>query len=135
MVSNNIFWNNYFDSPIRALRTFPRWEGVLSRFFSTSRNSYTLFSNNPTKPKTTICKLVLIFLSQFFHNLRRFSNHPNDLSTTQRWVSPQIYVIHCALLLQQLHLKYFLFFLKMVRQCNHHQLKHFLHLTNFLFRC
>src|SRR3989338_7849317 len=62
----------------------PAEEGVLSRFFSTSRNSYTLFSNNPTKPKTTICKLVLIFLSQFFHNLRRFSNHPNDLSTTQR---------------------------------------------------
>jgi hypothetical protein len=43
-----------------------------------------LFNNNSTNRKTTICKLVLIFLSQFFHKRRLFSIHPNDRSTTQR---------------------------------------------------
>ena len=44
-----------------------------------------LFKSNTKKASTTICKLVLIFLSQFFHNHRHFSNQPNDLSTTQRF--------------------------------------------------
>ncbi|CAN5304461.1 hypothetical protein BH10PSE19_BH10PSE19_10470 [soil metagenome] len=44
-----------------------------------------LFNSNTKKAKTTICKLVFIFLSQFFHKRRHFSNQANDLSTTHRF--------------------------------------------------
>src|SRR6185295_17828476 len=46
---------------------------------------YILLRNNPIKASTTICKLVLIFLSQFFHNRRYFSSHAKERSTTQRF--------------------------------------------------
>ncbi len=40
---------------------------------------------NTKKANTTICKLVFIFLSQFFHSRRHFSIQPNERSTTQRF--------------------------------------------------
>ena len=45
---------------------------------------YNLRNNKAIKAKLTNCKLVLSFRSQFFHNLRHFSNQANDRSTTQR---------------------------------------------------
>ena len=44
-----------------------------------------LLSNSVKKASTTICKLVLIFLSQFFHNRLYFSSQPKERSTTQRF--------------------------------------------------
>ena len=41
-----------------------------------------LFKNNAVNANITIFILVLIFLSQFFHNLRHFSSHAKDRSTT-----------------------------------------------------
>jgi len=46
-----------------------------------------LFSSNAKNASTTICKLVLIFLSQFFHKRRHFSSQAKERSTTQRFGS------------------------------------------------
>src|SRR3990167_10261464 len=40
-----------------------------------------LFKIKTTKARTVICRLEFNFLSQFFYNLRHFSNHAKDLST------------------------------------------------------
>ena len=45
---------------------------------------YDLWSNKARKANVTNCKLVLSFRSQFFHNLRHFSNQAKERSTTQR---------------------------------------------------
>ena len=37
------------------------------------------------KASTTICRLVLSFLSQFFQSRRHFSSQAKDRSTTQLW--------------------------------------------------
>lgn len=44
-----------------------------------------LFNNRETKHNTVICRLVVSFLSQFFHILRNFSSQPKLLSTTHRF--------------------------------------------------
>ena len=41
-----------------------------------------LFKIKTTKARTAMCRLEFNFLSQFFHNLRHFSSHAKDLSTT-----------------------------------------------------
>ena len=58
----------------------------LASFFSATLKSaaYILFSSNARNANTTICKLVLIKPSQFFHNRRHFSNQAKLHSTTQR---------------------------------------------------
>ncbi len=43
---------------------------------------HNLFRSKAVKARTTICRLVLSFRSQFFHNLLHFSNQAKDLSTT-----------------------------------------------------
>lgn len=44
-----------------------------------------LWTSSLINAKTTICKLVLVFLSQFFHNLRHFSSQAKERSATQRF--------------------------------------------------
>lgn len=44
-----------------------------------------LLSNSVTKASAIICKLVLIFLSQFSRNLRHFSSQANECSIIHRF--------------------------------------------------
>src|SRR6059058_2595364 len=46
-----------------------------------------LFSNKTRNASTTMERLVVSFLSQFFHNRRHFSSQENDRSTTPRFGS------------------------------------------------
>ena len=46
--------------------------------------AYNLFSSNVRNANITICRLVLIKPSQFFHKRRHFSNQAKLRSTTQR---------------------------------------------------
>ena len=48
---------------------------------------YDLFRISTVKASTTICRLVLSFLSQFFQSRRHFSSQANDRSTTHRFGS------------------------------------------------
>ena len=48
---------------------------------------YNLFRISTAKARTTICRLVLSFLSQFFQRRRHFSSQPKDRSTTHRFGS------------------------------------------------
>ena len=48
---------------------------------------YDLFRINTVKASTTICRLVLSFLSQFFQSRRHFSSQAKDRSTTHRFGS------------------------------------------------
>ena len=48
---------------------------------------YNLFRISTAKARTTICWLVLSFLSQFFQRRRHFSSQPKDRSTTHRFGS------------------------------------------------
>ena len=48
---------------------------------------YDLFRINTMKASTTICRLVLSFLSQFFQSRRHFSSQAKDRSTTHRFDS------------------------------------------------
>ena len=48
---------------------------------------YNLFRISTAKARTTICRLVLSFPSQFFHSRRHFSSQAKDRSTTQRFGS------------------------------------------------
>ena len=48
---------------------------------------YDLFRINTMKASTTICRLVLSFLSQFFQSRRHFSSQAKDRSTTHRFGS------------------------------------------------
>ncbi len=43
---------------------------------------HNLFRSKAAKARTTICRLVLSFRSQFFHNRLHFCNQAKDLSTT-----------------------------------------------------
>ena len=57
---------------------------TISRF---SEPVYNLFRISTAKARTTICRLVLSFLSQFFQRRRHFSSQPKDRSTTHRFGS------------------------------------------------
>src|SRR2546430_3135557 len=46
-----------------------------------------LFSNKTRNASTTMERLVVSFLSQFFHNRRHFSSQENDRSTTHHFGS------------------------------------------------
>ena len=48
---------------------------------------YNLFRISTAKARTTICRLVLSFLSQFFQSRRHFSSQATDRSTTHLWGS------------------------------------------------
>ena len=48
---------------------------------------YNLFRISTVKASTTICRLVLSFLSQFFQSRRHFSSQAKDRSTTHRFGS------------------------------------------------
>ena len=48
---------------------------------------YNLFRISTMKASTTICRLVLSFLSQFFQSRRHFSSQAKDRSTTHRFGS------------------------------------------------
>ena len=48
---------------------------------------YNLFRISTAKARTTICRLVLSFLSQFFQRRRHCSSQPKDRSTTHRFGS------------------------------------------------
>ena len=48
---------------------------------------YNLFRISTAKERTTICRLVLSFPSQFFHSRRHFSSQAKDRSTIQRFGS------------------------------------------------
>ena len=56
----------------------------LSRFLEPV---YNLFRISTVKASTTICRLVLSFLSQFFQSRRHFSSQAKDRSTTHRFGS------------------------------------------------
>ena len=56
----------------------------LSRFLEPV---YNLFRISTMKASTTICRLVLSFLSQFFQSRRHFSSQAKDRSTTHRFGS------------------------------------------------
>jgi hypothetical protein len=64
---------------------FLSYKMVLNLLINLLEPVQSLLSNNTKKERTTIYKLVLIFLSQFFHKRQHFSNQPKDLSTTQRF--------------------------------------------------
>lgn len=48
------------------------------------RHAYDLLSKRAKKARWISCRLVLSFLSQFFHSLRHFSSQAKPRSTTQR---------------------------------------------------
>ena len=55
--------------------------------FPISEPVYNLFRISTMKASTTICRLVLSFLSQFFQSRRHFSSQAKDRSTTHRFGS------------------------------------------------
>ena len=75
------FLRHFSFSGTRVSRQLFFWLVFLATLKSTA---YILFSSNTRNAKTTICKLVLIKPSQFFHNQRHFSNQAKLRSTTQR---------------------------------------------------
>ena len=63
----------------------PNEVAVSERVFS--EPVYNLFRISTVKASTTICRLVLSFLSQFFQSRRHFSSQAKDRSTTHRFGS------------------------------------------------
>ena len=61
---------------------------------------YNLFRISTVKASTTICRLVLSFLSQFFQSRRHFSSQAKDRSTTHRFgPAPRRCAVRCVSLL------------------------------------
>ena len=105
---------------------FLSYKMVLNLLINLLEPVQSLLSNNTKKESTTICKLVLIFLSQFFHKRQHFSNQPKDLSTTQRFGMTAIfYAIQYVWLLLPMPQSCPLLSLQNFRQSNHHLLKYF----------
>ena len=67
-----------FKLPLRAT------QGLVASIIELLEPVQNLFNKIVKKASTVICRLVAIFLSQFFHSRRNFSNQANALSTTQR---------------------------------------------------
>ena len=76
-------------SYISSIQEVPaeKWEGIGEQLVSLLEPVYNLFRISTAKARTTICRLVLSFLSQFFQRRRHFSSQPKDRSTTHRFGS------------------------------------------------
>ena len=60
---------------------------IIKNFAQILEPVYNLFRISTVKASTTICRLVLSFLSQFFQSRRHFSSQAKDRSTTHRFGS------------------------------------------------
>ena len=82
--------DDFFNEEISAIKESKRFitsqevELLLTSFLEPV---YNLFRISAAKASTTICRLVLSFLSQFFHSRRHFSSQAKDRSTTHRFGS------------------------------------------------